>query len=302
MKRLVSAAFVIAAGISALACGSDPAEFTMTNLVLPAGADVWEEVQVTATVKNIGGEEGFYPITLIIDGVSQETKLARLGSDQEALISFAVTRTAGPTANIVIEGLSDVLTINEGVLPVLYIGDSWVETFISDGVDYRATTEVIGGRTINGKETYLIQMPIVPPLEGAVSSVVGDLDKGSLQFVQAQASGPIQQSVIFTIASEYEPADFSLYPMFVGKEVTVTETETILMTFSGEENTEIEANTYVYKVKSIEDITVGREHSVVSRSLDMARTERSWIRCGFPTQLGATISRVSTTIPARRRN
>ena len=47
----------------------------------------------------------------------------------------------------------------------------------------------------------------------------------------------------------------SLYPLVVGKEVTITETDITVITVDGEAQRETETNVFTYRVEGIEDVT-----------------------------------------------
>ena len=157
-KRCAGAIILImlVAGIFASGCGKSPAEFTVSDLVfVPAEADVWEEVQVTAIVKNRGGTEGMHDISLTIDGIEADAKEVKVAGGAEETVTFVFVRTVGPSANIAVDGLSRVLTIKEGVLPSLEIEDTWVYKQTTDGVEYTTTLEITNEDTTEQRETYV---------------------------------------------------------------------------------------------------------------------------------------------------
>ena len=261
MKRHIVIA-VVAALIFALiiptACAKKPAEFTVSDLAItPAEAEVWEEVTVTAKVENIGEVEGAYTATLKIDGVEAETKEVTLAGGTAETIAFTVIRDTGPSCDIEINGLTQTLIVREGVLPTLSIGDKWVSKVISDGVEYTMTVEVTGEDVTDGKSCYVLEGSFEPPFEGFISSVSLKLDKATMLLVRMQMSGEYRDMPFIAASSySYEMLGKPYYPLEVGKECEVIETETTTLKMMGETETETATNTYIYTVEKIEAITV----------------------------------------------
>jgi len=269
---------VAVVGIVALACGSGsaeitataittpaeitetavktPAEFTVTGINMPPEADVWEKVLVEAVVENTGGETGTFSATLSIDGVAIETKELTIPAGREETVIFEVIRTVGPSAEVKINGLSRRLTINEGVLPSLVVGDTFVTTDVSEGVETAVTLEITGEETIEGVNTYIVQLSFDPAIEGVISSLITNVDIQTFRPLRLEASGTSQVPFSMLVTTIDEPNGLSLYPLSVGKEITVTEIESTEITFSGDKLNETETNTYTYIVEGIEQMTV----------------------------------------------
>ena len=144
----------------------------------------------------------------------------------------------------------------EGVLPSLEVGDTWVQKVISDGIEYTMTTDIIGEDTTEGRETYVVKLSVEPPFEGLLGALEGKIDKLTLHTLRLQWSGELGVPFIAVSSSTYEPSEATLYPLEVGKELTLTETETSQITALGEKETETETSTYTLKVESIEQVTV----------------------------------------------
>ena len=252
----VLAGIVAAVAIFALACGTSPAEFTITALNIPTEADVWERVRIEAVVQNTGGEQGIFPATLSIDGVAIETKELTLSGGDEGTVTFDIMRTVGPTAEVSIGGSSGVMKINEGVLPSLDTGDIWEMTLISDGVETAATFEITGEETIGETNTYAGLFSFEPALEGVISSGVVNLDMQTFREMRFEASAVSGVPFSMVVTAEHQPSDSNLYPLSVGKKVTVTEVESTEIVVAGDQQNETETNTYTYIVEGIEEVTV----------------------------------------------
>ena len=235
-----------------------PAEFTVSDLAIaPAEPEVWEEVMVTARVKNVGEVEGIYTATLKIDGVEVETKDVTLAGGVVKTVTFAFVRDVGPSCDIEIDGLTQTVTVREGVLPTLFIGDKWVSKVISEGVEYTMTLEVTGEDVTDGKNCYVMEGSFEPPVEGILSSVSAKFDKATMFTVRLQMSGEYMNvPFVSALTWSYEFPGELPYPLEVGKEFEVVETETTTVKIMGETETETVTDTYTYKVERIEEITV----------------------------------------------
>ncbi len=261
MKRHIVIALVAAlvfALIIPTACAKKPAEFTVSDLVItPAEAEVWQEVTVTAKVENIGELEGAHTVTLKIDGVEVETKEVTLAGGTAETIAFTIVRDVGPSCDIEINGLSQTLTVREGMLPTLSIGDKWVSKFISEGIEYTMTLEVTGEDVTDGKDCYIVEGSFEPPVEGFIDTVTAKYDKATMHPVRMQMSGEYEGKPFIAASSwSYDLTGDPTYPLEVGKEIEVVETETTTIKMLGETETETVTNTYIYKVEKIEEITV----------------------------------------------
>ncbi len=145
----------------------------------------------------------------------------------------------------------------EGKLPPLNIGDRWVLRTMSEGIEYTGTLEVVGEDVIHGKNCYVMEGSIEPPLVGEfMSSVSAKIDKETMLTVRMQTSGELMGYPYVTAVSySYSPEE-TFYPLEVGKELERIETETTTIRSMGETYTETETSTYTVKVEKIEEITV----------------------------------------------
>jgi len=133
------------------------------------------------------------------------------------------------------------VTVNEGALPILSVGDKWVMKIISGGNEFTATTEVIGEDVVDGKDCY-------------IATISMDLYSGK-EWVDKTTLFPIKdESSRGTTTYSYQFVGDMLYPLQMKKECQVVQTITTTIKETGESNTE--TNTYMFKVENIEQITV----------------------------------------------
>lgn len=235
-----------------------PAEFTVSGLAIsPIEAEVWEDVTVTAKVTNTGKLEGTYTATLKIDGKEVETTEITLAGGNAETITFMVLRDVGPSCDIEVDGLVETLTIKEGVLPTLSIGDKWVSKALFEGIEYEAILEVTGDGIVYGKDCYVMEGSIEPPMMGIISSVSMKVGKATMFPVKTQASGEVEGlPFIVAVSYSYEVPGIPYYPLELGKETQVIETTTTTTTMMGKTETATATNTFSFKVEKIEEITV----------------------------------------------
>lgn len=167
-----------------------PAEFVISELSTnPTEAEVWEEVEVTTKVENVGEVEGGYIAVLDINGEEVETKEVTIAAGAFETVTFTFIRDVGPSCDIEINGPTKNLTVTEGVPPVLSVGDTWISTFVSDGIEYTETMEVTGEDIIDGKSCYVLEGTYEVPLIGIVDSVSAKYDKATNMLLRIQFSG-----------------------------------------------------------------------------------------------------------------
>lgn len=143
----------------------------------------------------------------------------------------------------------------EGALPTLHVGDHWVYKMTSDPYLYTWTVEVTGQETIDGRDCYVVDALIHPPVKGVVTDIRCWIQKDTFWVVKTQISGEYT-GFSYIVSADYSIEGPPLFPLEVGKEVEITETSTITTTMLGETETEIERYTRTYNVEKIEDITV----------------------------------------------
>jgi len=144
-----------------------------------------------------------------------------------------------------------------GELPILKTGDKWVARVISEGVEHTMTVEVTGEDVTEGKDCYVIVSFFDPPAQDIIGSVTGKIYKATMDTIRMETSGEYMGSP-YSLASSYSyqytgPLQF---PLEVGKEFEVIETETSNFTLQGDTDTETITNIYNYKVESVEEVVV----------------------------------------------
>lgn len=89
-----------------------PAEFLLTSLdIVPEEVVAGEEATISARVKNIGGTEGTYTITLSVEGAKIQSKVIKLASEMTETVSFTVTKDKPGSCNVEINGLSSTFRV-----------------------------------------------------------------------------------------------------------------------------------------------------------------------------------------------
>lgn len=143
----------------------------------------------------------------------------------------------------------------QGALPILKAGDTWVTQSTSEGTDYTLTYVVTGEEVVDGIECYVIELTNDPPFMG-INKSIAKMDKTTLDPIQGQLEGEIQGgSFVGDMVYSYTYSN-EQYPLKIGNTWDVTETLTTTFTFMDETETETEQNIYTYEVEKIEEITV----------------------------------------------
>ena len=166
-------------------------------------------------------------------------------------------------AAILIVGLVALLARpKEGGLPAVKIGDQWVYDAVNDdGERYKATWTVTGEDAEGKEDSFIVQVSFVPPLSGPtgdIETAQARMDKTSHLLVEMQIGGEVggEPAMILQQVS-YEFSPVSLWPLEAGKEVAVAETTTITSWVGSQKpEAETEAKASIYKVESVEGITV----------------------------------------------
>jgi len=144
-----------------------------------------------------------------------------------------------------------------GALPILKIGDTWIQTGLLEGIEYTFTVEVVGEDIVDGKDCYVIEAKIEPLLLGIISNRTTEQDKVTLDNVRLKLSGEIQGETYvtaITFAYEYSEPPF---PYEVGKSWQVTAIVNATETMRGHtEQIDEWEETYTYEIEKMETITV----------------------------------------------
>ncbi len=261
MKRAIIALLVltfIASGlISGVGCERGAA-FVVTGLTFtPDNPKVGEEVTIQVDVENIGGAQGTYTVTLTVNGVEIDTQDITLAAGEMETVTFTHTWKTPGDYQIEVGGETATLTITgQGLLPVLHIGDQWVYHFTIGSQSYTETDTVTSGEVISGRDCYVGEVVSEPPMEG-VASAMEWVDKQTLRPVKLEISGEhLEGPYTVTQTISYSPWPEGLWPLTVGTELTIIETDTIVITIGGETYPTTMSGTITIKVEAIEEITV----------------------------------------------
>jgi len=93
-----------------------PAEFEVKRLIIsPNTVKVGEETTVEVEIKNVGGTEGTYTASLVVDGVVEQTKDVTLAEGATGKVSFLISRDEPGSYKIEIGGLELTLDVIEPV-------------------------------------------------------------------------------------------------------------------------------------------------------------------------------------------
>jgi hypothetical protein len=88
------------------------AEFTVTDLKInPSAAEVFEPVQISVNVTNIGGEQGEYVANLTINGILEQNQTVLVPARNSSLAEFTVLEETEGTYTVGIGELSGSLTV-----------------------------------------------------------------------------------------------------------------------------------------------------------------------------------------------
>ena len=130
-----------------------------------------------------------------------------------------------------------------------------------DGERYTATWTVTGEDEEGDGDSFIVEVSFVPPLSGPTGDIAtaqARMDKTSHLLVEMQIAGKMGGEpalILQQVAYEFSPT--SLWPLEAGKEVAVAETTTVMSRVGTQEpETEAEMKTSMYKVESVEGITV----------------------------------------------
>jgi hypothetical protein len=112
-----------------------PAEFIVSNLALShAKVNPGDEVTITIDVKNIGGMEGSYTVSLLINNVLEETKRLILAPEALKTVSFAVIKDEPGIYSVDVNSLTRSFEVMEVTAPPAAPVVTWAVLGIVIGV------------------------------------------------------------------------------------------------------------------------------------------------------------------------
>ncbi|TES99996.1 MAG: hypothetical protein E3J80_01930 [Hadesarchaea archaeon] len=139
-------------------------------------------------------------------------------------------------------------------LPTYNIGDEWVYRSTND-ITYTFHYKVTAEETIDDEDSYVIETSYDPPFLGIKSGETTWVKKGTGDTMKEQWSGNYTGFLFTrtqTYSYQYSGAD--KWPIEVGKEYSVTRTQTYTITPPYQTGTETKTSTV--KVEKMEDVTV----------------------------------------------
>jgi hypothetical protein len=235
------------------------AEFTMSNLIIlpPQALPGWE-VSIMCNVANTGEVDGFYPVSLKIDGVQVDSQDVLVPAGATQTVTFSLARETCGTYNVAVGGLSGTLAISEGLLPTLYVGDNWVFTEIYKGITYTRTETIMGEEGMEGKDCYVKKITYDPPLDGWILEETQWLEKATLNPVVSLISttlgaAGLKMTRIVIYSREGTGTE---WPYEVGNEFTVKTSWERTDFVSGQPFVATGDSTITYKCTNVEEVVV----------------------------------------------
>ncbi len=100
---------------------SAPAEYKVFSLAMrPIVAEPGQVVTVETDVMNVGGEEGSYSLTLLVNGIEEEVKEVTISPRTLETVAFTLVKDASGVYDIKVAGLTDTLRVKQpGAYPKL---------------------------------------------------------------------------------------------------------------------------------------------------------------------------------------
>ncbi|TKJ26562.1 MAG: hypothetical protein CEE41_02230 [Hadesarchaea archaeon B3_Hades] len=168
---------------------------------------------------------------------------------EKGILVYALIVTIAAAITLV---LSDGGTKAE--LPTYNIGDEWVYRSTND-ITYTFHYKVTAEETIDNEDSYVIETSYDPPFLGINSGETKWMKKGTGDTMKTQMSG-IYTGFLFTRTQtySYQYSGAEKWPIEVGKEYSVTRTQTYTITPPYQTGTETKTSTV--KVEKMEDVTV----------------------------------------------
>ena len=92
----------------------EPASFELGNLIIePSTVNEGESITVSVECSNVGGVSGSYDISLMIDGVTEDTSTVTVDAGESITVSFDVSDTLEGTYSVEIDGLTGSYTVEK---------------------------------------------------------------------------------------------------------------------------------------------------------------------------------------------
>ncbi len=171
--------------------------------------------------------------------------------DADGRVTGVGSGTAMITATTVDQGLTAgcmVTVTPDGQLPAFSVGNGWL--YGPPGSDGTLGCQVSEQAEVNGQDCWVFVCSGSGP-KGTVTFWVSKTTLLELQWFTW--GGPFASSS--TVVCSYIPADASLFPLEVGKQYSVTRTETTTWTWSGLESTTT-TSVHTCRVEAVEEVAV----------------------------------------------
>ncbi|HUV52998.1 MAG TPA: CARDB domain-containing protein [Dehalococcoidia bacterium] len=236
-----------------------PAVFTISNLIIsPQQVLQDREVSITCNVTNSGEVDDYCPVILKIDGIPVNSKNVTVSAGATEIVAFSFSNHIIGSYNVEIGDLSSTLEISEGLLPTLYVGDTWVFKEVYKGIEYTRTERIVREETMEGKASYVMQVTYDPPMDGWIYEETRWINKATHYPLFSRVSATLSASGLTMtrlIAYSREGAS-NRWPYQVGNEFTVKTSWIVTDFLDAESFTDRGESTVIYRCMSTEDILV----------------------------------------------
>lgn len=215
-------------------------------------AALYEEILVKAVIKNSGFSGGQYNLELILDGRNVENMTIDLdGRDtKEVQIELMFTEDdEWGVHSIELGNKNKSLVVNEGLLPIVAIGDTIIlKGTIAGGFALETTEIVVGEDTISGIECWVVKVTTNPEI---VKGFDGGFctDKETL-FPLIEIKTDLVDSLSVTKILDPSP----IFPLEVGQIINVEQTTDTTINFPGKQVEQKNTRIFQYRIMGIEDV------------------------------------------------
>jgi hypothetical protein len=236
-----------------------PAEFKVSApRVSPAQVVAGWSSTVTADVTNIGEVRGDYQVTLTIGGKEIQSKTVSINGGATDTVSFIITQDEGGDYNLSVNGQNGTLTVKQGVLPKLVVGDKWVYRLTDSGTMYTYTETVTGEEILDGKDCYIVKTTYDPYSGGWVPGMTEWWEKSSCYTLKWQFSAQATSGTFVNRTWTYtRTLTGSEYPHVVGSSYTYSyKIDKVDVVLGTKYPTTVNYGPYTIKCEKIETIKV----------------------------------------------
>jgi hypothetical protein len=236
-----------------------PAVFTINNLVIsPQLVLPGHDVSIMCKVTNSGEVDDYCPVILKIDGIMVNSKNVTVPAGSTEIVTFSFHNDITGIYNVEIGDLSGTLEISEGLLPTLYVGDTWVFREVYKGIEYTRTERIVREESMEGKACYVMQVTYDPPMDGWIYEETRWINKATQYPIFSRVSATLGASgaTMTRLVSYSREGASNRWPYQVGNEFTVKTSWMITDFLDAESFTDRGENTVIYKCIGTEDVTV----------------------------------------------